>query len=242
MNCLYDSKAVCRYKQACHNGYLEKSIDENIGLQKCIMFQEYQKQIELKFNVEKSGLPVSILNKSFSDYKGKDENKNIEFLKEYIKLFPDSKNLFFFGSNGTQKSTVGRIIGKEILSKGFSVSYVLADTLVKKLGKADRDTDIQNEVTDILNKDLLIIDEFERSKMVYFESGWQLRYIFPFMKERIEIVNKPIILISNSMIKNIEKDFDYSLFDLVQREFKDVCIFNDVYVNEETKSDFNKLR
>lgn len=243
MNCLFDEKSVCRYKQTCHNGYLEKQIDTDTGMQVCPNYSNYQRKVANEYKLNQSGIPASTITKSFDSYLGEDKYNNIEYIKKYVETFSsNSKNLYFYGTNGTQKSTVSRILGKEIIAKDFSVKYILTDDLVKLLVRADRDIEIQDTVDTYLNCDLLILDEFEKSKMVYYESGWQLKFIFPFMKKRIEIVNKPSIIISNSMIKRIEKDFDYSLYNLIEREFTTVLTFEDIYIHENTKTDFSKLR
>jgi DNA replication protein DnaC len=238
LNCKYKEEAVCRHNCSCIDGYLPK---DNV-VKKCDIYSIFQQEQLVINQLKENGFPRSTFNSSLNDYVGNDIQENISFIKKYLNTFSiNSKSLYFYGTNGTQKSTIARCMGKEIISKGLKSKYLLADELVKNLTRSEREEEQRDYIEKLILTDFLIIDEFEKSKMVFYESKWQLKFIFPFLKKRIEIIQKPVLIISNSELKNISDDFDYSTYDLLKREIKDIRFFEDIYDYESSKTEFRNL-
>jgi len=239
LNCKYNSDAICRHNLSCIDGFIQKKD----CVEKCDIYSLYQDAQALKFLLKSNGFPKSTFTSKFEDYKGDDEEGNLLFLREYINSFSEeSDNIYFYGDSDTQKSTIARTVGKELLKKKFSCKYILADELVRLLAREEREDEIRDYIDKLITVDFLIIDDFEKSKMVLYESGWQLKFIYPFLKRRIDIIQKPILIISNFEIKKIEKDFDYSTYSLINREINKSMQFKDLYSYESSKSNFDSLK
>ena len=102
---------------------------------------------------------------SFKTYKGVDQEKNLPKLEKYIAEFEEkfkSVSLYFYGFPGTQKTITAGIIGKALLSKGYSVYYTnmveLYNLLIQRLFEK---TEKLRVALDIAEKsDFLILDSF----------------------------------------------------------------------------------
>jgi DNA replication protein DnaC len=228
----------------CIDGYIFDSKTEEAT--KCNCLKDYQTKRKLEIAIERSNIPFYIsenrllIDYSLDDYIGKDKRGNLSKVNKFISDFDKyhQRNLFLSGKPGTQKSTVSRFIGMELLKQGYSVYYFLADQLVRNLIDSDRDDIIKMKMDRIITCDCLIIDEFSQDKMTTYKSGWQNTFLLPFLKRRIEFIRKSIIFISNSPIENIGTYFKGATQDLVYREVADKeMIFEDNYEIEKTKFD-----
>lgn len=227
--------------EKCNNGFIFD--DSERTTKKCSCLKTYQKNMKLTYLLERANIPIqissnidapTILNYEIErDYVGSDENGNLPKIKKYIKDFETkykSLNMFFYGSCSAQKSTLARVIGKEIIKKGLSVSYYLTDTLIKDLIDSEREDDLKKKMNEILKVDLLILDEFEESKITKFKSGYQVSFITSFLKRRIELERKATIFASNSTPDNIGSFFGEALQSLISREILDKSMeFTDNY-------------
>lgn len=222
----------------CEKGY----IDKDFGVIKCSCLKEYQAKVKLYCDMIDSNLinPKSNLKSfydlrdlSLSSYLGDDKNGNINKIKKLIKFYSrkySDMNLFFSGEPGTQKSTLGRYTGKELLFKGKSVYYILANTLIQSIISAERVDFYKELVNKILTVDFLIIDEMDEDKIVTYESGWQRKHFHPFLKDRLEIVKKSTLFISNRKIDGLGDYFDDATKDLIYRCVADkTMVFEDNY-------------
>jgi DNA replication protein DnaC len=183
----------------------------------------------------KGNIPAFTENYSLLNYVGKDENKNLIKIAKYLEEFKDKYkefSLFLWGTPGTQKSTILRYMGCNLIARGFTVIYMLADTLIKELIESDRDPLLKFKwYTKYMNYDCIIIDEFSEDKITTYESGWQRKFILPFLKMRMEIKRKAILFGSNNHPDNIGIYFDGAIQDLVSREIKDKTMeFKDEYM------------
>jgi len=153
--------------------------------------------------------------------------------------------LYFYGPNGTQKTTLSKWVGIRLLEKGFSVQYALMQTLIKNLMIFD-----EEERRDTCQKyydcDMLIVDEvFDRTKITMFKSGYQIPFLDQFIRDRLDVYKKGMILISNKKVEEIDSEgFGYSLQDLIQRKVilkKSLLYFEDRYFDEVNKSNLKGI-
>lgn len=220
----------------CENGY----ILEGDSVKKCSCFVEYQEKGMLISKVRDANIPFfidsesdkTIINYDLSDYKGVDSPKNLFKIERFISDFNKFKrrNLFFSGGFGTQKSTLLRYIGVQLLKQGYTVYYTLADSLIRELIEADRDEDLKNKWDKIINYDCILIDEMSEDKITTYKSGWQRTFLLPFLKKRMEIIRKSVVFASNSPIDDIGAYFEGAIQDIIYREVVDkTMIFSDNY-------------
>ncbi len=188
------------------NGYPEDYLSPIYNCQKCkdtgyIDFKPchclLQAQSDLLY--ENSNLAEILSEENFDTFQPEyyddklvDENlsltarQNIIKLKElcldFIAHFDDAfDNLIFYGPTGVGKTFLTHCIAKELLDSGHTVVYLtslqLFDILEKnKFGKNEDATDSNEQISYLLNSDLLIIDDlgteltnsFTNSRLYYF--------------------------------------------------------------------------
>jgi len=211
------------------------------SVQQCNCKKEYNEKVLLTSAIKKAGLPISTIDYSVGSYLGQDSKGNLNKIGKYVSDFNtrySKTNLFFSGVHGTQKSTLGRYIGRELIKQSLSVNYFLTDKLIKLLIKADRDPELERYVNEILDCDFLILDEMSTDKVVLYESGWQIKFLLPFLKDRIEMKEKAVLFISNSSINNLGEAFSGAIQDLIYRSVIDkTMVFEDVH--EHLKDEFD---
>lgn len=175
-------------------------------------------------------------------YVGKNSVADKNRLLNYIEQFKKNEKVrqllvYLWGENGCQKSTLASYVGKQLISEGFSVRYVLMDKLVKTLQDDSFKPGAHEEVEKWMEADLLIVDEsFDKSKMRLWSSGYQISFIDSFIRQRIQQENKGILFISNVKPEEIEKQgFSHSIQDFIIRETtlnNTLLKFQDNYVKE----------
>lgn len=213
------------------------------GLKECDCHKKWVHDKRLFIDYKKANFNISFFENSFDDYVGIKSISVIERLKNYIKCFENNETkekaiasiIYFYGNNGTQKTSVANYIGHELLNHKIKVHYILMKELIDKLWMSQRDEEAKNFIERISNTDVLIIDEsFSKDKIHLWASGNQLGYIDEFIRERVN-KNKGIIFISNTPIEKIEEQgFSHSIQDLVLREVtkrKTNLIFEDNYMD-----------
>ncbi|MDA3855351.1 MAG: ATP-binding protein [Candidatus Woesearchaeota archaeon] len=229
----------------CDNGYIHNEDSQgNKIVERCNCWKSYQEEMIITSRLRKSNIPLSILKYDTDQYKGKDRNNNLKAIDNYIKKFNEFQgwHLYFYGPVGTQKSTLLRFICRELLKRNKSVYYILADDLIKDLILADRDEVLQAKYSRIMKEaDLLVIDEMSEDKITTYKSGWQRKFILPFLKKRMEIYEKNVIFSSNSPYDNIGEFFEGAIQDLINREVKAQLIFEDNYKAVADSFDISKL-
>jgi len=217
----------------CNNGYIYYMEDENTEcVKKCKCYEKYLIEKKKDFAFSKSNLPEYIKNYDIQTYLGKDKQKNLIRIKDFIENFKNnsSEHLFFHGAYGTQKSTLSRYIGYNLLKQGFTVYYGLMADISRLLTEADMDSEKKEYVDFVLNVDHLILDEFSKDKVTIYKSEYQIPFITSFLKKRFEINRKSTIIISNQDITEFKK-FSGTIGDLISREVgsENVLTFEDVY-------------
>lgn len=185
-----------------------------------------------------------------TDYIGTKSLKEVSRLKKYVTNFSKYSDaiVYLHGPNGTQKTTLAQWIGASVLCQGYSVKYLLMQTLLMTLSGFERSEEKQQEkqieIEKLKDTDLLIIDEsFSKDKVTIYESGYQLPFLDRFLRERCEIKKKGMVFISNKPPSDIEKQkFSLSLQDFIIRNTSKItgstCLyFEDNYM--QTKSVFD---
>lgn len=176
---------------------------------------------------------------SFSDYKGEkskdDLNALINFASNF-KKYSYKTMVYLWGYNGSQKTSMAQACAKEIVKQGYSVQYVVMNSLVNALMYKEGNEEDNSLIKRCLDVDLLIIDEsFDAKKVTLYKSGYQIPYLDNFIRQRFEIDKKSILFISNKLPNEIEKQgFDFSIQNLVERNTRNSLLkFEDIYFEQE---------
>lgn len=243
------------------NGFIyDKSTNNSKECQCHILFRE---QFDLVERLKKSG--IHNIEKTLSydinkNYVGEKSIKSVEKIKFFLKKFKENDSryhnvmLYMYGPNGTQKSTIGQYIVKEILStvkikssfqnEYYKALYIQMNDLIKELISSDND----NEATKsslykhILKSDVLVIDEsFDKDKVTIYKSGYQIPYLDSFLRRWMDDETKSLIFISNVPPNEIEQNgYSHSMQDFVERKTKidqSTFMFNDNYVSNKDQFD-----
>ena len=203
---------------------------------KCKCRKQYEYELSASNILLQSGLLTEnstyedfkkLINYSFDDYKGKDENENIKRIKKYVDEFERSdkpfKNMHFYiwGEQGTQKSYTLKGMLAKLACKGKSVYYTFLKNLISLIIESDRDENAKSKLNYIMNVDVLVIDEFEEKRANLWASGYKENTLITWLKERLEVVRKSTWFISNdSMEEQKESKFGELFGDMLDRETK----------------------
>ena len=203
---------------------------------KCKCRKQYEYELSASNILLQSGLLTEnstyedfkkLINYSFDDYKGKDENGNIKRIKKYVDEFERSdkpfKNMHFYiwGGQGTQKSYTLKGMLAKLACKGKSVYYTFLKNLISLIIESDRDENAKSKLNYIMNVDVLVIDEFEEKRANLWASGYKENTLITWLKERLEVVRKSTWFISNdSMEEQKESKFGELFGDMLDRETK----------------------
>ena len=186
-----------------------------------------------------------LINYSFDDYKGKDENGNIKRIKKYVDEFDRSdkpfKNMHFYiwGGQGTQKSYTLKGMLTKLACKGKSVYYTFLKNLISLIIESDRDENAKSKLNYIMNVDVLVLDEFEEKRANLWASGYKENTLITWLKDRMEVVRKSTWFISNDSMEQMkESKFGELYGDLLDRETKFGRFeFTDRYVDSLSKEE-----
>jgi len=195
-------------------------------VKKCDCMKSWEKVYKLYVRCLSAGLNKSDIDYDIATYYG---DTNIpSAVKGFITKFSTTMyqtNIYFHGRVNTQKSTIARYIARELLRKGYTVKYVLMDELIKTLLKShDHNVIVKEDALDKTSSysksDLLILDEsFDNERITLYKSKYQLPFLTTFLKDRLEVVKKSTIFISNKTPKDIESQgFTEALQSLIMRE------------------------
>lgn len=221
----------------CTNGYI---FERDIAV-KCDCLKKWQKEQKILLNLDRAGLKD--FNLDFSDYKGKDANNNLVLLKKYCSnittTFRKEKNIYLYGPNGTQKTTIAKIVLKKCIEQGIQGKFILMSELVDILTDVFSDSPTrEKELLNLYTIELLIIDDsFDKKKVTLYKSGYQLSFVDRFIRTRIEVNKLNTIFTSNVPIKDISKNgFTEDVQNLLYRTIevkKGQLTFTDVYTENE---------
>lgn len=244
-------------------GYISKIVPGTDGItnieihEECECHIKWRKAVELEAKAKRAGLNPKWINFKESEYVGTKSISNFKRLQTYtetfikpendeIKTAIEASNIYIYGPNGTQKTTVANWVGYEMLRNGKSVKYILMNDLIKMLQKAERDEELQEKIEKILNVDCLIIDEaFMKERVTIYGSGYQLAFVDSFLRNRIQGKNKGIIFISNVSLDEIDENrFGQGIKDLVSRNVKlsnGELLFEDNFIANKSSIDIASL-
>lgn len=210
------------------------------------IFRETKEWKELKNKkhteilLKRSGIPYHAIDLTLDDYIGKDTEK-IDKMKRYLRDFKDKYrhiHLYFWSlENSTQKTTMASILGKELLTAGFSVQFILMGRLIKMLSEERFETEHSEVLNPVRDADFLIIDDsFDRKKATIYKSGYQIPFLDEFLRTRLEIEKKATCFTSNIPIDSIDTEvFGTSIKRLLERSVLDPFHFKSSY---ELRNDF----
>lgn len=228
-------------------GFLKKLITNEDGttsevVAECKCHKEWRVNNTKRRLFENNGFNSSLFDYDISEYIGaEDSDVKKGRVSKYIEQFLNNNQkvrsaiVYFYGPNGTQKTTVSHYIGSQLVKNGLDCRYISFKNLINILWKSQRDETLSDDVERYTNCDLLIIDEsFDSTKAHIWKSGAQIGVIDDFIRKRL-ILQKGIVFISNIQIDNISTDlFGKSLVDLIKREThlkNSVLTFEDKYVS-----------
>lgn len=229
----------------CKDGYIYVRAAKNGGhdehVVRCQCLTDFIKKRTLEIRLGSSGLSSTIINYDLSNYigeKSKDELRKIElFILEFGARF-HNKYLYLYGPNGTQKTTLAQYVGRELLEQGFTVKYILMNDMIKNLTKEGFEENIDTEINSYQAVDCLIIDEsFDKEKILWYKSGYQMNFLDTLLRKRIDQLNKSIIFISNKNVASINDNFNTSIYDLIKRNTKQTVL--EFYDHYSLKDDFD---
>ena len=162
-----------------------------------------------------ANIPVRYWNLSFKDFSGDPNFKKIikEKISNIDETYDDGKSFMFIGGLGTGKTYVACCMLKIAIISGYSSAYTTMADVVSNILSKDIDTAKYYEY--LLNKDFLVIDEFdsrwifpsEKSEQLF---GSSLEYV---LRTRFQN-NLPTILCSNN------DDVDQILGGFFAKSFK----------------------
>lgn len=205
------------------NGFIHE-VDEHGQpvTRKCECLIEHQKTQWLNHQLHKSNLSRDIKQYDIDSYIGDQSIDSVDKLKKYVHEFSQfyhKISLYLYGPNGTQKTTVAKWIGREVLKQHFSVFYVLMDNLVKALVKEGFDDSVEELLQKARDAQLLIIDEsFDKSKVTLYNSGYQIAFLDRLLRQRLEETSdRATLFISNNPVGEIKQSFGQSIHSLIER-------------------------
>lgn len=228
----------------CHNkaripGYIS-TVDKD-GYEKyieCDCHIKWRKDRDLSLKLSTSGLSQTDYEYDINTYVGTKSIGEVEKLKKLAFNFEDFKAeaVYLYGDNGTQKTTLAKWVGCQLLSQGHTVQYVLMQNLIKALTILD-DEEREDKVRKYYDSDLLIIDEvFDKNKVTLYKSNFQIPFLDQFIRDRLDSHRKAIMFVSNKTVAQIaDEGFGMSIQDFVQRKTipkKSILTFLDRYNSE----------
>jgi len=228
----------------CHNkaripGYIS-TLDKD-GYEKyveCECHVKWRTEREVAIKLASSGFSQTDYDYDIDSYVGNKSLSEVDKLKKLAFNFDHFKSeaVYLFGDNGTQKTTLAKWVGCQLLSQGFTVQYVLMQNLIKSLTILD-DEEREDKVRKYYDADLLIIDEvFDRNKVTLYKSNFQIPFLDQFVRDRLDSHRKAIIFVSNKTVAQIaDEGFGMSIQDFVQRKTipkKSILTFLDRYTSE----------
>ena len=184
-----------------------------------------------------------------TDYKGKDENGNINRLKKYVNEFDSKdkpfKNMHFYiwGIQGSQKSYTLKGMLAKLACKGKRVYYAFTKDLIDLIIDSERIEESQKKLNYIMNVDVLVLDEFEEKRSNLWKSGYKEQSLIVWIKNRLEIIKKSTFFISNDSIQEMQNGKFGELFgDLIQRECRfGTFEFKDKYFDNIPKEKIDEM-
>jgi len=232
----------------CNNGYIFSKDRQSV--KKCNCLKLYQEDCLLAIKKNKAGLED--FEYTLKEYRGKDEENNLAKISQYIeglsKRYKNNSHLYFYGQNGTQKSTIAKCILVQAIKRSLSVKFVLMNDLMNTICNVRQEDEDKKNIQFLETCDILVVDDsFSAKKVTLYKNSkdYQMSFLDSFFRKRIEQNRKNTIFTSNVKIDDIEKNgFSYDIMNLLQREIqlkKGELLFTDVYIDEAHDVDIKSL-
>lgn len=226
--------------------YLTEEVDKNTGntykvMKECECHKRWRMNELLNYKCKQSNTVTDL---TFDSYVGEQSIEDINALKSIVnnpKKYLTKQNIYIYGTNGTQKTSMVQVLGKELLRTN-SVQYILMNDLLSNLIGNYNDTDnskllFAEHCKDV---DFLIIDEcFDKTKVTIYQSGYQIPYLDSFLRERYDVRKKPTIFVSNIAPSGIDiEKYGASIKNFIERTTLNATLeFKDVYLDLISKPD-----
>ena len=128
-----------------------------------------------------------------------------------------SGNLLFSGGTGLGKTFLSACIAREVAGKGFSVCYESAQHLFSKLerNRFNPDGESREQVTQIMNCDLLILDDLGTELPGNFVTA----ALYTLINDRI-LAGKPMILSTNLNAQELSQRYSPQIASRLQGNFQ----------------------
>lgn len=213
---LYAQQEITRL--LCENGYPADYLDPHFTCEKC-SDTGYNgsvpctclKELEAQYNVQEFNQNSYIALTDFesfrlSYYQGEARmrmEQNYRYCVEYAKQFNlRSENILMMGGVGLGKTHLSLAIASEVMKKDYSVLYVSAPELFRKLqseyyGKGEEDT-----MDVLMRADLIILDDLGAE----IENQFNSSTFYSIINAR-QNLNKPVIVNTNLTFKEIEQRY-----------------------------------
>lgn len=137
-------------------------------------------------------------------YPRKVMNTTLNIAKEFVKSFPNGKNLLFVGNTGLGKTHLSIAIAAEITAKGYDVIYGSSQNILSKAVREEMDWSSNNEyVNRLLNCDLLVFDDLGTE----LDSKHGSAMLYNIINTRIQ-KQKSTIINTNLSDQEIETKYD----------------------------------
>ena len=217
-------------------GYYYDMLDGFQVIVECDCHKNWKSQVEFERNLKISNINPDYEFKDYVGSKSIKDCKALEFMADHYEKFNYKTMVYLWGKNGCQKTSMVQTLGKQLISKGYTVQYTLMSDLLNALVKEFEDENSSKKEAFIkrcMNVDLLIVDEsFDSRKVTIYKSGYQIPYLDNFIRNRFEIEKKSIIFVSNKKPNEIEEQgFGLSVQNLVERNTTQSFLkFEDEYI------------
>lgn len=204
---------------------------------KCRCLKVYERGAKVDSLMRNAGIPEHITDYSLNQYVGEDKKQNLPKVRKYVDEFESryrNTHLYIYGPYGTQKTTVVLWMARQLLSKGVNVIYITMNNLLTMLmdnASFDKEKSRSVDLTPYETCDLLILDEsFDKKKMTWYASDYQMPFLDSFLRERIESRRVATVFVSNTPPQEIATQFDQGLKELILRNTVGGWLpFNDHY-------------
>jgi hypothetical protein len=194
-------------------------------------WKQAMRMFQVRQRIVKARVPLSFLTRTLDNYQGEDKPGNIKLLRRLIDGIPgeySSAHTYLWSRlNSTQKTTTAKTLIKELILKDVSCFFTTMGELVDHLKNVDYKENSESFIEHCATVNFLVIDDaFDIQKVVIYKSGYQLKFLDIFLRNRLETQNLATCFTSNVPVSEITSEFGASLQALIARSVKEFE-FND---------------